>query len=75
MPTQKSAGKWQLRTFRLLAQNIMKGIHSCKPVSLNCPKARLFLEQTQYVVDLKMDFRLIVFIMGTILRLSSLNLR
>ena len=37
MPTQKLAWKWCCDLLRLLAQKITKGIHSCKPASLNCP--------------------------------------
>ena len=36
-PPQKSARKWRCDLSRLLARKITKGIHSCKPVSLNCP--------------------------------------
>ena len=36
-PTQKSARKWRCDLSRLLAQKITKGIHSCKPASLNRP--------------------------------------
>ena len=36
-PTQKSARKWSCNLSRLLARKITKGIHSCKPASLNCP--------------------------------------
>ena len=45
-PTQKSARKWRCDLSRLLAQKITKGIHSCKPASLNrpigCPKMHFF---------------------------------
>ena len=34
-PTQKSARKWRCDLSRLLARKITKGIHSCKPFSLN----------------------------------------
>ena len=37
-PIQKSARKWRCDLSRLLEQKITKGIHSCKPDSLNCPK-------------------------------------
>ena len=37
MPTQKSTRKWSCDLSRLLAWKITKGIHSCKPASLNCP--------------------------------------
>ena len=37
MPTQKSAQKWCCDLSQLLAQKIIKGIHLCKPASLNCP--------------------------------------
>ena len=37
MPTQKSARKWRCDLSQLLARKITKGIHSCKPASLNCP--------------------------------------
>ena len=36
-PTQKSARKWCFDLLQLLAQKITKGIHWCKPASLNCP--------------------------------------
>ena len=36
-PTQKSARKWRCDLSRLLARKITKGIHSCKPVSVNYP--------------------------------------
>ena len=36
-PTQKSARKWRCDLSRLLARKITKGIHSCKPASLNRP--------------------------------------
>ena len=36
-PTQKSAQKWCCNLSRLLAWKITKGIHSCKPASLNGP--------------------------------------
>ena len=36
-PTQKSAQKWHCNLQRLLAWKITKGIHSCKPASLNRP--------------------------------------
>ena len=39
-PTQKSAWKWRCDLSRLLARKITKGIHSCKPTSLNRPVAR-----------------------------------
>ena len=35
--TQKSTQKWCCDLSRLLAQKITKGIHSCKPASLNYP--------------------------------------
>ena len=41
-PTQKSARKWRCDLSRLLARKITKGIHSCKPVSLNRPIAPPF---------------------------------
>ena len=37
MPTQQSARKWSCNLSRLLARKITKGIHVCKPVSLNRP--------------------------------------
>ena len=37
MPTQKSAWKWRYYLWWLLARKITKGIHSCKPASLNRP--------------------------------------
>ena len=37
MPAQKSAWKWHYDFSRLLAWKITKGIHSCKPASLNHP--------------------------------------
>ena len=37
-PTQKSARRWRCDLSRLLARKITKGIHSCKPASLNRPK-------------------------------------
>ena len=37
MPTQKSAWKWCRDLSRLLALKITKGIHLCKPASLNRP--------------------------------------
>ena len=36
-PPQKSARKWRCDLWRLLARKITKGIHSCKPASLNRP--------------------------------------
>ena len=36
-PTHKSARKWRCDLSRLLARKIRKGIHSCKPASLNRP--------------------------------------
>ena len=36
-PTHKSAQKWRCDLSRLLAQKITKGIHLCKPASLNRP--------------------------------------
>ena len=36
-PTQKSVRKWRWDLSRLLARKITKGIHSCKPHSLNRP--------------------------------------
>ena len=36
-PTQKSAQKWCCNLSWLLVQKITKGIHLCKPASLNCP--------------------------------------
>ena len=36
-PTQKSARKWCCDLLRLLERKITKGIHSCKPASLNRP--------------------------------------
>ena len=36
-PTQKSARKWHCNLLRFLAWKITKGIHSCKPASLNRP--------------------------------------
>ena len=36
-PTQKSARKWHCDLSRLLAREVTKGIHSCKPASLNRP--------------------------------------
>ena len=36
-PTQKSAWKWLCDLLRLLAWKFTKGIHSCKPASLNRP--------------------------------------
>ena len=64
MPTQKSAGKWQLRTFATSCAKYYEGHSLVQTSFLNCPIAHLFLEQTQYVVDLKMDFHRIVFIIG-----------
>ena len=37
MPTQKLGRKWHCNLSRLLPRKITKGIHSCKPASLNCP--------------------------------------
>ena len=37
MPTQKSSRKWRGSLSWLLVRKITKGIHSCKPASLNCP--------------------------------------
>ena len=43
---QRSARKWRCDLSRFLARKITKGIHSCKPASLNrpigCPKTLLF---------------------------------
>ena len=41
--TQKLAWKWCCDFSRLLAQKITKGIHSCKPASLNCPIGEVIL--------------------------------
>ena len=43
MPTQKSAWKWCYDLSRLLARKITKGIHLCKPASLNHPMHVFFL--------------------------------
>ena len=43
MPTQKSACKWHWDLSWLLAQKITKGIHSCKPASLNHPIKRVLI--------------------------------
>ena len=40
-PTQKSARKWHCDLSQLLAQKITKGIHLCKPTSLNYPIVKL----------------------------------
>ena len=40
-PTQKSARKWRCDLWRLLARKLTKGIHSCKPASLNRPYCTL----------------------------------
>ena len=47
-PTQKSARKWRCDLSRLLARKITKGIHSCKPASLNCPTG---LAVQWYLID------------------------
>ena len=39
-PTQKSDRKWRCDLLQLLARKITKGIHSCKPASLNSPIVR-----------------------------------
>ena len=39
MPTQKTTQKWCCNFLWLLARKITKGIHLCKPASLNCPIA------------------------------------
>ena len=48
MPTQKSAWKWCCHLSWLLVWKITKGIHSCKPASLNrpigCPKMHFLHE-------------------------------
>ena len=36
-PTQKLAQKWRCNLSRLMVRKITKGIHSCKPASLNRP--------------------------------------
>ena len=41
--TQKSARKWHCNLLQLLAWKITKGIHSCKPASLNRPIATWFV--------------------------------
>ena len=38
-PTQKLARGWCRDLSLLLVQKITKGIHSCRPASLNCPNA------------------------------------
>ena len=49
-PTQKLARKWRCNLLRLVAWKITKGIHSCKPASLNrpigCPKTHFFYKLT-----------------------------
>ena len=40
MPTQKLARKWRCDLSWPLARKITKGIHPCKPASLNCPIQR-----------------------------------
>ena len=42
-PTQKSARKWCCDLSRLLARKITKGIHLCKPASLNRPVLNISL--------------------------------
>ena len=39
-PVRNRPGSGSYDLSRLLARKIMKGIHSCKPASLNCPIAR-----------------------------------
>ena len=46
MPTQKSAQKWCCDLSQLLAWKIIKGIHLCKPASLNHPIEQLSFNQT-----------------------------
>ena len=50
-PTQKSARKWRCDISRLLAQKITKGIHSCKPASLNCLTEVLYMYYYYYNHD------------------------
>ena len=40
-PTQKLAQKWRCDLLQLFAQKITKGIHSCKPASLNRPRVTI----------------------------------
>ena len=47
-PTQKSAWKWCCDPSRLLAWKITKGIHSCKPASLNCPVGKQLGHQSWF---------------------------
>ena len=53
--TQKSTQKWCCDLSRLPAQKITKGIHSCKPASLNCPiqmcTAQLMGTFTTYILQ------------------------
>ena len=50
-PTQKSARMWRWVLSRLLAQKITKGIHSCKPASLNCLTEVLYMHYYYYDHD------------------------
>ena len=49
-PTQKSARKWRCDLSRLLARKITKGIHSCKPASLNLPVDNYTISLDSYTV-------------------------
>ena len=50
-PTQKSARKWRCDLSRLLARKITKGIHSCKPASLNHPTALRLRQEMPEALD------------------------
>ena len=54
-PTQKSARKWRRDLLRLLARKITKGIHLCKPASLNRPIAGLCTSPWTLVGMLTLD--------------------
>ena len=57
MLTQKSAWKWHCNLSRLLAWKITKGIHLCKPASLNCPilqtQVNMTIPQTNIISMIK----------------------
>ena len=50
-PTQKLARKWRCNLSQLLARKITKGIHSCKPASLNRPIAELSITSLILVLN------------------------
>ena len=67
MPTQNWARKWHCNLSWLLVWKITKGIHSCKPASLNRP-IRVLL-QIRYIAGLKVKHN---FFSGFVLPLTEM---